>query len=111
MKALAILEQNQPIKERASEFIKSIKRNIKKDVIDELESTIEKLEDKLFSLSDMTVATDVNQGVIGITRDQAEQRFKDIIDTEYELSLVQAELKIKKKSFAKYFKEEVKAED
>lgn len=103
MKALQILEKNQSTKERASEFIKSIKRNLKKTIIDDLEIKIEKIEDKIYGLKDMSVSTDMNQGVIAITRDQAEERFNQVIEAEYELYLLKQELKVKKQSFNKYF--------
>lgn len=103
MKALEILEKNQPTKERAGEFIKSIKRNLKKDIIDTLEDQIERLQDKMYSLKDMSISTDLNQGVTAVDRDQAEARFKQIIECEYELHLLKRELKIKNESYTKYF--------
>ena len=103
MKALEILEKNQSTKERASEYLKSIKRNLQKKVIDSLEEKIEAIEDKIYGLLDMSLNTDLNKGVKTVTRDQAEARFSEVIELEYELELLNRELEIKRKSFDNYF--------
>lgn len=103
MKALQILEKNQSTKERASEYLKSIKRNLQKKVIDSLEEKIEAIEDKIYGLLDMSLNTDLNKGVKTVTRDQAEARFSEVIELEYELELLNRELEIKRKSFDNYF--------
>jgi len=103
MKALEILERNQSNKERASEYLVSIKRNLKKNIIDELVDQIDKIQDKINDLRDMSLTTDVNQGITAVTRDQAEKRFAEIIDLEYDLFLCKRELKIKKESYTNYF--------
>jgi predicted nucleic acid-binding Zn-ribbon protein len=103
MKALQILEKNQSTKERATEFIKSIKRNLQKKVIDSLEERIETIEDKIYGQLDMSLNTDLNKGVKTVTRDQAEARFSEVIELEYELELLNRELEIKRESFDKYF--------
>jgi lipoate-protein ligase A len=103
MKALQILEKNQSTRERASEYLKSIKRNLQKKVIDSLEEKIEAIEDKIYGLLDMSLNTDLNKGVKTVTRDQAEARFSEVIELEYELELLNRELEIKRKSFDNYF--------
>jgi lipoate-protein ligase A len=103
MKALQILEKNQSTRERASEYLKSIKRNLQKKVIDSLEEKIEAIEDKIYGLLDMSLNTDLNKGVKTVTRDQAETRFSEVIELEYELELLNRELEIKRKSFDNYF--------
>jgi len=103
MKALQILEKNQSTRERASEYLKSIKRNLQKKVIDSLEEKIEAIEDKIYGLLDMSLNTDLNKGVKTVTRDQAEARFSEVIELEYELELLNKELDIKRKSFDNYF--------
>lgn len=103
MKALQILEKNQSTKERASEYLKSIKRNLQKKVIDSLVEKIEAIEDKIYGLLDMSLNTDLNKGVKTVTRDQAEARFSEVIELEYELELLNRELEIKRKSFDNYF--------
>lgn len=105
MKALQILEKNQSTRERASEYLKSIKRNLQKKVIDSLEEKIEAIEDKIYGLLDMSLNTDLNKGVKTVTRDQAEARFSEVIELEYELELLNRELEIKRESFDKYFAE------
>jgi len=103
MKALQILEKNQSTKERASEYLKSIKRNLQKKVVDVLEEKIEAIEDKIYGLLDMSLNTDLNKGVKTVTRDQAEARFSEVIELEYELELLNKELDVKRKSFDNYF--------
>jgi hypothetical protein len=51
----------------------------------------------------MSLNTDLNKGVKTVTRDQAETRFSEVIELEYELELLNRELEIKRKSFDNYF--------
>src|SRR6478736_5898610 len=114
MKALNILERNLSATEKAPEYIKFIKRKLFREIIEKLEKEIEDKEDHIFSLLDMSITTDVNQGVVGVTKETAEKKFKAVIEAEYELELMKLELKAKRKSFKKYFgKDEVsdKADD
>jgi hypothetical protein len=107
--ALEILRKSQSTEDRALNYLDSIKRNLKRDVIDELMTRKDKLDDKLFALKDFSLETDINRGVNQITRDEAEKRFKEIIELEFELELLEAELKSKTKSYQKYFSDDVKS--
>jgi hypothetical protein len=103
MKALELLKTSKSVKERAESYANSVKRNIQKDVIDNLISKKEKLEDELFDLTNFTLETNFNAGLKTMTKEDCENRFKRIIEVEYELELLDAELKVKQKSFDKYF--------
>ncbi len=105
MKALELLKTNASLEKRAEKFTTSIKRNIQRDVIDSLTAKKEKIEDQLFELTNFTLQTDVNQGLKQMTKDECEARFKKIIDLEYELKLLEVELKTKSESFNSYFGE------
>lgn len=103
MKALELLKTSKTVKERAESYANSVKRNIQKDIIDELISKKEKFEDELFELTNFTLETNLNSGLKSMTKEDCENRFKRIIEVEYLLQLVQIELKIKQESFDKYF--------
>jgi len=107
-KALELLKSNKSVSERAENFAISIKRNIQRDVIDELTSKKEKIDDELFELSDFTLSTNLNNGMKQMTKNECEARFKKIINLEYELKLINIELDVKTASFNKYFGENAK---
>lgn len=103
---MALLMNNKTVAERAESYYTSIKRNTQRDVIDALQAKREALEDKLFELKDFTLDTDKNRGMNRMTKEDCEARFKEIIETEYELELLTRELEIKSASFDKYFSDE-----
>ena len=103
---MALLMNNKTVAERAESYYTSIKRNTQRDVIDALQAKKEALEDKLFELKDFTLDTDKNRGMNRMTKEDCEARFKEIIETEYELELLTRELEIKSASFDKYFSDE-----
>ncbi len=105
-KALTLLKTNKSVEERAENFVTSMKRNIQRDVIDALTAKKEKIDDELFELSNFNLETNVNAGLTVMTKETCENRFKKIIDLEYELTLIGMELKIKQASFDKYFGED-----
>lgn len=103
--ALSLMKKNKSVSERAQAYFESVKRNIQRDVIDKLVSRKEELEDRLFELTNFTLDTNLNAGLRQMTKDDCEKRFKEIIETEYQLQLTELELKAKQASFGKYFTE------
>lgn len=104
-KAKDLLKKNTSVEERAEEFVVSLKRDLLRDIVEPLEVKIEKLNDKIFDLKDFSVTTDVNKGRAAITREGAKARFTEIIELEYEKTLLEKELKIKRNSYENYFTE------
>lgn len=103
MKAQELLKTNKTVAERAENYATSMKRNIQRDVIDALIAKKEKMEDELFELTNFTLDTNINQGIRQMTKETCEERFKRIIQLEYEQKLLEMELKVKQESFDKYF--------
>jgi len=102
--ALALMEKNKSVKERAESYFESVRRNIQRDVIDALVAKKEDLKDKLFELTNFTLDTNLNAGLSRMTKDDCEKRFKQIIENEYQLELIELELSAKQDTFNKYFK-------
>lgn len=105
-KAKDLLKKNTSVEVRAEEFVVSLKRDLLRDIVEPLEVKIEKINDKIFDLKDFSVITDFNKGRAAITREGAKARFTEIIELEYEKTLLERELKIKKASYDSYFSEE-----
>lgn len=103
VKALAMLKTNTSVKERAENYIVSVKRNLQRDVIDTLTAKKEAMEDKLFELTDFSLETDINRGQAMMTKEMVEKRFTEVIETEYRLKLIKLELETKQATFDKYF--------
>lgn len=103
MKAQDLLKTNKTVAERAENYANSMKRNIQRDVIDALIAKKEKMDDELFELTNFTLDTNINQGIKQMTKEACEDRFKRIIQLEYEQKLLEVELKAKQESFDKYF--------
>lgn len=110
-KALNLLKSNRTVKERAESYLGSIQRNIQRDVIDALIAKKEKLEDEKFELSDFSLETNHNNGKVSMTKEVCEERFKKLINIEYELELITRELDIKQKAFNTYFGVEEASKD
>lgn len=102
-KAQELLKTNVSVAQRADKFAVSIQRNIQKDVLDVLVDRKDKIDEELFELSDFSLETDVNRGVRPMKQEECEERFKKMIELEYELELLEKEIEIKTKSFNKYF--------
>jgi hypothetical protein len=102
-KALTLLKSNQSVKERADRFFVSIKRTLQRDMIDALIVKKEKLENDIFELSNFSLSTNLNQNVRQMTQEECEQRFKSIIEKEYELVLLTIEIEEKTAIFDKLF--------
>lgn len=103
-KALSLMSQNLSVKDRAEAYFESVRRNIQRDIIDGLIAKKEELNDKLFELTNFTLETNLNAGLNQMTKDICEKRFKDVIETEFQIFLVSRELEVKQASFDKYFK-------
>jgi len=110
MKADKLLRKNKSVSERASGFVTSIKRNIQRDILDKLATKLEEINDKLFELKDFSLETNVNSGQAAMSRESCEKRFTDIINLEYSKELLSREIRIKTKSFNKYFSDDEKEE-
>lgn len=104
-KALTLMKMNRSVEQRADQYSVSISRNIKRDVIDKLTEQIEAIDDQIFELENFSLDTDHNKGMQMMTRDDAEVRFKKIIDLEFKREVLSLELKVKEKTFNKYFGE------
>lgn len=102
-KALEMMKLSQSVEQKAGNFVTSIKRNLQKKVIDVLQEKKERLDDELTDLGNFNLKTDINAGQKELTREDCENRFKRIMEIEYELTLLEAELKAKRLMFAKYF--------
>lgn len=105
-KAKDLLKKNTSVEVRAEEFVVSLKRDLSRDIIEPLEVKIEKINDKIFDLKNFSVTTYLNKGRAAITREGAKARFTEIIELEYEKTLLEKELEIKKTSYDSYFSEE-----
>ena len=102
-KALEMLKLNKTVAERAESYLDSIKRNLQKEVIDKLIERKDTLRDQIFSLTDVTLQTNINLGVSAITREAAQANFKKLMDAEYELEILTLELEARQDIFNKYF--------
>lgn len=103
MKALEIMKTSSNTEQRAETYVGTIKRNLQKSILDPLIDKKEKLDDAVTSLLDFSLQTDINKGVAMVTREEAEDRFAKVLQKEYELVLLNLEIKAKQTSFDKYF--------
>lgn len=103
VKAIDLLKTNQSTAERADNFVVSIKRDIQRDILDNLTIRQEKLIDEKFNLKQFTLGTDVNAGLRPMTQDECKKRFERLIEVEYQLELLGKEIEIKTNAFNTYF--------
>jgi hypothetical protein len=108
-KALSIMQNVPSVNDRAGKFEATIKRNLQKSELDVLIDKREKIEDKIASLNDFSLNTDLNKGLQPIGREECEARFKQVMLHEYELELLNEEIDAKQEIFNKYFSDNEKA--
>lgn len=111
MKALEMLKTNRDIKDRAVSYIRSIKRDIQKNVIDDLLIKKEKLEDEIYELEDMNLDTNLNKGLRRMTKEDVQTRFESIIQKSFELKMLSLEIASKLETFNKYFEGDTPTEE
>lgn len=103
MKALDLMKTAVSVEERAENFVTSITRNLKKQILDPLTDKKEQMEDKIKTLMDFSLVTDMNKGAYPITREEAEDRFKQVMVLEYSLKMLALETTAKTEIFNEYF--------
>lgn len=106
MKAKELLLNSTSSEVLATQYASSSKDYVQDEVIRPLEIKVKNLEEKLFDLNQFHLETDKNKGIEAITIADCKNRFKNIVETEVELSLVKIELEQYKKAYGKYFGEE-----
>lgn len=93
--AMTMLQNAKSVSERAEAFYGGIKRDINDEVIVSLEKKIEKLKEKEFELADFSLETDVNRGQRRMTQEDCTNRFRELVDVKYKISILELELKMK----------------
>ena len=91
--ALNFLKKAKSVEEKAATFAEGIKRDLQYEVIDALIKKRETLQEKKFDLQNFNLSTDFNKNLREMNRE------------DYELELLEAEIKTKQKSFDYYFAE------
>jgi hypothetical protein len=109
-KALELLGKSKTVRERADSYVVSMKRNLQKKILDTLQDKIDAIKDKNFDLENFTLDTNLNAGVRQMSKEDCESRFEQLINNQFELQLLEAELKVKQEAFNQYFNENVSAE-
>ena len=102
-KAHTLLASTKSVADRAATYAERIKKSLSIYIIDNLQERIEKIDDKIFDLENFALETNLNKGMVQLTKEDCEKRFANIIDLKFEQSLLQAELKAKKAAFDELF--------
>lgn len=102
-KAHKLLASVKSVTERADKYADRIKKSLSISIIDNLQERIEKIDDKIFDLENFALETNLNKGMVQLTKEDCEKRFAQIIELKFEQSLLQAELNAKKAAFDELF--------
>ena len=97
-KAYEMLSKAKTVQERAVKYVERIKKSLEMKILTKLEEDIEKVNDKIFELSNFSLDEDSK-----ITKESCENRFIEILNLEYEKELLQAEYEVKKRKFEELF--------
>lgn len=103
--ALNFLKKAKSVEEKAATFAEGIKRDLQYEIIDALIKKRETLQEKKFDLQNFNLSTDLNKNLREMNREDCKDRFVKLIEIDYELELLEAEIKAKQKSFDYYFAE------
>lgn len=105
-KATILLKNNKSVIERADKYTERISKTLEIEILDNLEEQIEKINDEIFDLENMSLETNLNKGIRTLTKEDIEDRFRKIIHLSYRKDLLSAELKSKRATFDFYFKDQ-----
>lgn len=107
-KALNLLKNKQTVADRATEYLTSIEREVKRTFIEDLEAKIEGIEDRISEAKQFHLETNHNRGTVASTREECKDKFLIILELEYTLKMAKTELREKKAIFDEYFGAEEK---
>lgn len=102
-KAESLMLQTQSTTERSSRYFERIKKSLYLSMIVSKEEAIEKIEDQILDLENMSLETNRNKGIKEFTKEEIEFRFKEILNKSTSIILLKMELKALKDEFIKYF--------
>lgn len=102
-KAFGLLSTSKTTKEKAKAYAPSIRRDLLNSFIIELERKKDKINDKLFDLQEFTLDSDLNAQQKRMSMEECKTQFNEILALEYELKLIEMELKAKREIFEEYF--------
>lgn len=102
-KAVDIMKKTVSVNEKAEKYGKRIKRNLKVAILDKMNIEKEQIEDKIESLQEFSLDTDLNKGQRVITAEECEKRFAEIILLRRNLRLLEIDIRETSKIYNEYF--------
>lgn len=105
MKALDLLKTAKSVEARADKYAARIKSSLNIEMILPLKEKIEKIDDEIFDLENFSLDTNLNKGQKLMTKEDCEERFRKIINLNYQKEMLTLELKAKEKAFNTLFEE------
>lgn len=110
-KALSLLKKRKSVTERSEQYADRIAKSLELSLINPIKENIEKIDDRIFDLENFSLETDLNAGLQQLTKEKAEERFKQIIELHYEKDLLTAQLNSYQNAYDKYFVESKKEKE
>lgn len=102
-KAYKLLLSSKTAKTKAERFVPRIKESLDLELLRPLKEEIAKYKDKVFDLEDFTLDTNLNKGNKAMTKEECEERFKEIIILKHKIVVKELELKAKESAFNDLF--------
>lgn len=100
-----LLKNSKSVSDRAEKYGERIATSLKIKILNTLEEKIEKIDDEIFDLENISLDVNINKGQKAFTKEEIEERFEKIINLNFERDVLQAELDSKKKAYDNYFSE------
>lgn len=104
-KAFNLLSSVKSVKDRAGQYSKRIATTLAVEMIHPLVEKVDKIDDKIYELEDFALETNVNKGLKRLTKEDCEDRFREIIQLKYKRTLAVLERDSKIKAFNDLFGE------
>lgn len=104
-KAKALLGKVKSGTEKATKYYDRIRTSLKMNLLEQKEK-INKINDQIYDLEEFQLETNINKGQSALTKEECENKFKEIFEAKknYELSKLEYDLSVK--TFEEYFGEE-----
>lgn len=101
--AYNVMSKSKTHKERAEKYAERIGKNLKSDILEPIERKIEDIEDKIFGLKDISLKTNINEGIRQVSQEQVQSNLAKVIELEYEKDLLIAEYNSKASAYNALF--------
>jgi len=105
-----ILKTSPSVEAKAADYAQRIKEDLDRKILQPLRDEVRRLNNEVKDQLDLSLSTDVNKGILPITRPEIQARVEKAIQAKYQLSVAKMELDFNQAGFDEIFGEDEEEE-